>query len=98
MTEADWLTSTDPEGMLNFLRDSGMLSQRKAGLFSVAVCRRIWHLLTQRSHAAVEIAEQYADGLVGILELDAARQAAAQVQSTGVPYNATLHVAYDDAS
>jgi hypothetical protein len=37
-------------------------SARKLRLFAVACCRRAWHLLAEHLRAALDVAEQYADG------------------------------------
>jgi hypothetical protein len=74
MNEAIWLKCDDPKGMLAFL---GRASHRKLRLFAVACCRSIWGLFTeQRSRAAVEVAERYADGLASADELRQAEEAA----------------------
>jgi hypothetical protein len=81
MTEADWNSCTDPQVMLEFLRDSNRLSERKARLFGCACCRRIWRLLHRgQSRRAVEEAERYADGLVdeaALLDIDTTATAGA---------------------
>ncbi|HEX4608720.1 MAG TPA: hypothetical protein VH092_11000 [Urbifossiella sp.] len=68
MTEAEWLGATDPRPVLEALR--GKASDRKLRLFGCACCRRVYHLLTSdRSRAAVVMAERYADGLATETEI-----------------------------
>jgi hypothetical protein len=75
MTESEWLACTDPQQILEFVRDRA--SDRKRRLFTCACCRRVWDALTdQRSRSAVEAAERYADGLAGREELAAQAEAA----------------------
>jgi hypothetical protein len=65
MTEAEWLAATDLEPMLAFLVGTGRIADRKLRLFACACMRRAWHLLgDERSREAVEVAEQFADGVV----------------------------------
>jgi hypothetical protein len=80
VTEAEWLTSTDPHAVLAFLRESGRASDRKLRLFGVACSRRVWHLMADaRSRRAVEVAERFADGWCGEADLRDAGRAARKV-------------------
>jgi hypothetical protein len=75
MTEADWLTGTDPVALVKFVTER--VSSRRKRLLGVACCRRIWALLTdERSRRAVAVAERYADGRADYPELAAADLAA----------------------
>jgi hypothetical protein len=71
MTDADWLSCGNPDEMLDYL--DGKISERKLRLFVCACCRRLWHLLTMPAcRQAVEVAEQFADGLASLEECKAA--------------------------
>jgi hypothetical protein len=76
MSEAEWLTCTEPRRMLPALADAA--SKRKLRLFACACCRRVWDLLPDaRSRRAVEVAERFADGQASDQERAAAWSAAA---------------------
>lgn len=90
MTEAEWLSSTDPAAMLGYLRGSDWadtshewncrISPRRLRLFACACCRAVWPLLTDaRSRRAVEVAERYADGLATEIERAHAWEQAVEV-------------------
>jgi hypothetical protein len=67
MNEDEWLSCTDPTPMLDYLRTSGKPTDRQAGLFAAACCRRVQHLLTEsrvrHCPRAIETRERHADGL-----------------------------------
>lgn len=65
MTEAEWLTCTDPGGMLMFLHRCGRTGERQLRLFvSHCLRRQVWHLLDERGREAVTMAERLAEGVV----------------------------------
>jgi hypothetical protein len=75
MTEEEWTTCADAANILNFAASQG--SERKLRLLAAACCRRVWHVLKdERSRAAVEAAERFADGAAGQVELTIAHAAA----------------------
>jgi len=62
MTEAEWLTGTDPGPMLDCLGEQA--SDRKLRLFGCACIRSVGHLLADGpiSEKTIEFAERFADG------------------------------------
>ena len=85
MSEPEWLGCEDSTKMFEFLiaraRSRRLpLPHRSFRLFACACCRRVWRLLgDERSRAAVEASERFADGLAKRSELDRADRAAATV-------------------
>lgn len=80
MEVTSWANSTDPKAMLTWLHEQGKLTDRKARLFAVACCRRIWHVLSdERLRRGVETLEAFADGCASVEQFSQARQAASEV-------------------
>jgi hypothetical protein len=77
MTEEEWLACDDPARMLSFLAVSYRnMSARKLRLFAVYCCRDILSPDTEPEvRHAVEVVEQYAEGLATEEEVNAAREA-----------------------
>src|SRR5690348_15791892 len=74
MTEAEWLTATDPTELLVF--EEHRSAGRKLRLFSCACVYRIWDCLWQeRCRRAISVGEQLADGKVNDEERKVALQA-----------------------
>jgi hypothetical protein len=98
LTEAEWLTSTDPMPMLDYLDSHDLLTDRTQRLHDCACVRRIWHLLLdEHGRRAVETAERFADDMATLEELreaQGAALAAADAQATlyfpGTPNSYTV--------
>ena len=89
MNEQEWLTCSNAEIMVDFLRMERKVSARKFRLFAIGCCRRVWHWFDndESSRTALEVAERYADGQASEQELWNANQALGQ--SGSVTYQAT---------
>jgi hypothetical protein len=77
MTETEWLACTDPDDLLEFLRDRA--SDRQFRLFMCACCRRFLPLMPRKPAHDVRICEKYvahgeqfAEGLITWEEMEAA--------------------------
>jgi hypothetical protein len=79
VNEADWLSSDDPDRMLQELR--GRITDRQLRLFACACCRHLGSLLAQESLAAVVVIERYEDGMATWQELHDALASADEVEA-----------------
>jgi hypothetical protein len=81
--ENEWLTSSDAMPLLQMVEFLHRAGERKLRLFGVACCRNIWSLLRdERSRNAVQVAEQFADGLVQPQTLRVVWESACAVSDT----------------
>jgi hypothetical protein len=70
MREADWLTCSDPQKMLEHLVHTRGSGERRCRLFACACVRRIRHLLPDADfRRAVDVAECFADGAENVAHL-----------------------------
>jgi hypothetical protein len=89
MTEAEWLSSTDPNPMLEFLR--GKVSEPKLRLFAAACCRRISHLVAdERLEKAIILSEQLADEDAVRQELEGVLAGLQEAANSYPPYGAVF--------
>jgi hypothetical protein len=74
MTEKQWLTARTIDPLRNWCEYHHKRNPRKERLFACACCRRIWEQLRdERSRAAIEAAEAYADRRIDRATLSKAR-------------------------
>jgi hypothetical protein len=83
MTESEWKACAEPFAMLEAVGDR--LGARKLRLFAVACCRRVARLLTPEARAALEVAEDFAEGKATAAERKAARAEAFGAGWVGPP-------------
>lgn len=68
MTETQWLMCTNIQNLLH-ARTAQQMSCRKHRLFAIACCRRIWHLMGNKTRKAVETAELFLERKVTAADL-----------------------------
>lgn len=99
MTETEWQACKDPKKMFHWLLQcTGNLSRRKARLFLCGFCRtlRNWEK-DDRSRAAVEVSERFADGHVRKEEFQNARNEARKACEDADLFAVTIGVVALDA-
>jgi hypothetical protein len=80
MTEEVWLSNKwSIFEAIDFLEERGLADARKCRLYACACARLLWDALAHKTHRrTVELAEDFADGLIPCAELAAARDVAVQ--------------------
>lgn len=79
MTEKEWLSGKYADELIDWLRESGRADARKSRLFTCALARLMWDGFGHKTHKrVVELAEDFADGLIAFEELTAAVAVAAE--------------------
>jgi hypothetical protein len=86
MTEPEWLATTDPTALLDYLEKNGTATERQLRLFVVACCRRADSLPDAETYAAVDTAERFADGQVSRDVLEAAGPVLREFYRTVAPH------------
>src|SRR4051794_2966990 len=78
MTEEEWLSGEHGDcEMIEWLKEAGGADPRKLRLCACAWARKMWPALGHKSHGRlIELAEDFADGLISAEELAEAREVA----------------------
>jgi hypothetical protein len=109
MTEQEWLSGDDGSfEMIAALQDLGRADARKLRLYACAWARLLWDSLGHKTHKrTIELAEDFADGLIAFEELAAARELAVEFrelyettedQASVCPGRAAFATADEDAA
>lgn len=90
MNKKGWLSESDPDKMLDYLESNGKSSPRKFRLFACACARTAWKLIEDASILkAIELAEQFADGMIDRKKLNAAERKADKAKQSRLPAKIT---------
>lgn len=79
LSEAEWLSASEPESLLEYLRAAGAVSERRFRLWCCSCVRRNWVMIEdERSRDAINAMELYVDGLITTEEIAIAAEKAFQ--------------------
>jgi hypothetical protein len=95
MNETDWLTSDDPQAMLEHLKRTRRIQrtsggQRKLRLYLCASFRQLWDYLPDpRTRAVIELAEELADAPINAERINEVEEAA--LEACLLPYQRIIY-------